>query len=59
MFSLKLSISLRLGKDICFGILGLEIQCGWSEERALGSMEGRRNNQNCDNFSREMVFSFA
>lgn len=59
MFSLKLSISLRLGKDICLGILGLEIQYGWSEERALGNMEGRRNNQNCDDFSRDMVFCFA
>lgn len=30
---------------ICLGIIGLEIQCGWSEERALGNMEGRRNYQ--------------
>lgn len=28
-------------------------------KKALGNMEGRRNNQNCDDFSREMVFCFA
>lgn len=54
----KLTIYLRLGKDICLGILGLEIRCTWREERALGSMEGR-NNQNCDDFYTEMLFCFV
>lgn len=37
----KLTISLRPGRDICLGILGLEIRYGWSEERALDNMEGK------------------
>lgn len=47
MFSLKLSclkkptIFLRLGKDICPGILGLEIRYRWNEERALDNVEGK------------------
>lgn len=32
-------------RHICLGILGLEVQFGWSEERALGNVEGRRNYQ--------------
>lgn len=42
MFSLKLSISLRLGKDICLGILGFG-NTAWMEGRKNFRQHGRKD----------------